>query len=45
MRKQGGAETIVNNVNNYSTSSSSNNSTFTTLPLQDAALATGSTMR
>ena len=45
MRKQGGAETIVNNVNNYSSSSSSNNSTFTTLPLSDAALATGSTMR
>ena len=45
MRKQGGAETIVNNVNNYSSSSSSNNSTFTTLPLSDAASAAGSTMR
>ena len=45
MRKQGGAETIVNNYSDYSSSSAMSSSTFTTLPLADAASAAGSTMR
>lgn len=44
MRKQGGAETIVNNINNYNSTASSNSTTVTTQSLQDAAVATGSTM-
>ena len=44
MRKQGGAETIVNNVNNYNTTTDSRSTTFTQQNLQDPALATGSAM-
>ena len=45
MRKQGGAETIINNYSDYSSSRAMSRSTFTTLPLADAASAAGSTMR
>jgi len=44
MRKQGGAETIVNNINNYNSTASSSSTTVTAQSLQDPALAMGSAM-